>query len=151
MRHSNKWKIIAALALALTMVFPFVSCAQKQDDTVVSYEQEQDVLPPVEVSMPEYKLAYAGELEDVIVVKETQTGALSFFVKLSGGETPIFTLHFNSTEGEFVTMLPGGEDEKVPVAFAMEQIPEDLSEEDEALFYLAQESVNEIAESLKLK
>ena len=48
-------------------------------------------------------------------------------------------------------MLPDAKGNKIPVAFEMTAVPENLTEEDHRVFCYAQESVNEIVASLKLK
>lgn len=158
MEHLEKRKVRAVTAiLALLMVCLLAGCSQKTDDTVAPYQeeevQEEVILPPVEISRPEYELTYSGELKDIIIVKELteEAGGLDFFVQLSKEETRIFTLHYNTNEGEFVTVLTDHENNRIPVAFEMMAVPENLSEEDAELFYLAQDAVNEIAESLELK
>ena len=107
---------------------------------------------PVQVEMPAFTLTYSGELRDVIVLKELEgEDALEFNVKLSQVQAHIFTLQYNSTNGEFVTVLEDKAGEKIPVAFQMAELPEDLTEEDKNLFLTAQEAVNEIAASLVVK
>lgn len=126
------------------------SMLPEQEMVEVTYETQ----PPVEISMPEYTLRYSGELKDVITVKETQTAErtdLQFSVLLSRTEVPIFTLHYHSDQGEFVTVLTDVKGNKIPVAFEMNTIPENLSEEDADLFCRAQDAVNEIVDSLVLK
>ena len=150
----RKWMLLL-LATVLT-VSALAGCAGKAQAptepgyTVVGTEPATE--PPVEVKMPEYTFTYSGALKDVIVLKEVaEFSGLEFTVKLSGGEEHIFTLHYNTVEGDFVTMLEDGAGNKVPVAFLMATIPDGLSDADADVFYRAQESVNEIAESLKLK
>jgi hypothetical protein len=108
--------------------------------------------PPVQVVMPEYELTYAGYMKEYIVWEESQEkGGLCFYVKLSGGNVPLFTLLLNQAQGELVVMKVNAEGEKIPISFVMEQMPEDLSEEDKQLFATAQETVNDIIGSLTLK
>lgn len=150
----RKWMLLL-LAMVLAAA-ALAGCAGKaQTPTEPSYEvvgTEPATEPPVEVKMPDYTFTYSGALKDLIVLKEVEEfSGLEFTVKLSGGEEHIFTLHYNTVEGDFVTMLENGAGEKVPVAFQMAALPEGLSEADTELFYRAQESVNEIAQSLKLK
>ena len=150
--------------LALTMLL-LVACYQKPEsepvepDAVPPYVEEEAMtetpaktLPPVQVKMPEYELAYAGELADLVVVAEEQgTSNLVFFVKLSSGEAHIFTLRFNVVDGELVMFVTNKAGERIPVSFEMAEVPEGLNETDADAFYTAQEAVNEIAASLVLK
>lgn len=143
--------LIAMLAAVLLLT----GCSGGQAPTEPTYEMlgtEPATLPPVQISMPEYELTYSGELADVIVVKEVSNlSGLEFSVKLSQTEVHIFTLHYNTAEGDFVTVLEDAKGNKVPVAFQMATIPEALSEADAQTFYRAQDAVNEIAESLVIK
>ena len=108
--------------------------------------------PPVQVVMPQYALAYSGELADVIFWEEQETaGSLRFSVKLSGGDAALFTLLLNRSEGELVVMKENGAGEKIPVSFLMEPMPDGLSEADQQAFCLAQDQVNDIIASLTLK
>lgn len=139
--------ICVVLALLLVLM---TGCGEKNQSGDIPGGVESTTLPPVQVDMEEYELTYAGEMKDLILTRQTQEG-LTFLVKLSQGEYPIFTLRFNVLEGELVTMLTAESGEQVPVSFAMEEIPAGLSAEDELTFCLAQEQVNEIIASLKLK
>ena len=149
--------VILLLLLAGTLLMS--ACGSTVESGSVLPEQEvveevQEVLPPVEITMPEYTLSYSGELKDVIAVKEIQSEdkmGLQFSVLLSQTEEPVFTLYYHSDEGELVTVLTDEQGNKIPVAFEMNKVPENLSEEDAILFYTAQDSVNEIVESLELK
>lgn len=113
---------------------------------------EATTVPPAVVQMPEYSLAYSGEMAEHIRTQELpEQNGLRFDVVLSVGQKTIFTLLFDQMEGELVTMLDTQSGEKLPVSFLMEPIPEGLSAEDELLFCTAQEQVNEIIASITLK
>lgn len=126
-------------------------------DTIAPYLEERAALEPtplpkIEIKMPEYEMAYAGEMKDVILTETlSDANGIKFSVKLSESEAHIFTLLYNTTQGELVTVLTDSKGERIPVAFIMPNIPEGLSAEDEYLFYTAQESVNDIVSSLVLK
>lgn len=147
--------------LALLLMVSMTACANEKESesiypTDIQYEDEiltePETEPPVQVEMPDYELTYSGEMRDLIVVKRLEEqNALDFFVKLSEGEYRIFTLLYNSEEGELVTVLNDAEGNRVPVAFVMESIPDNLSEDDELTFCVAQEAVNDIVESLVIK
>ena len=108
--------------------------------------------PPVEVEMPEYTLTYSGEMADIISYEEqSEDGGLKFYVTLGTGKTPIFTLYLNRIEGELVVMKENSAGEEIPVTFLMEAVPENLSAEEETTFCMAQETVNDIINSLLLK
>lgn len=152
----------AFLAVLLLMAAVFcTACSAKQEvkNTEPPYGNYDDSLemmpetePPVQVEMPDYELAYSGSLKDVIVMSEVEgENALEFRVKLSNGEAHIFTLRYNTSEGELVTVKEDKQGNRVPVAFEMASLPEYLSEEDQNIFFEAQDAVNEIVESLVLK
>lgn len=108
--------------------------------------------PPVQVTMPDYELSYAGWMKDSIRWEELpEEGSLRFFVTLSNGEEELFTMRLNQDEGDFVIMKENTAGEKIPVAFLMTDIPEGLSAEEEQTFCLAQELVNDVVASLVLK
>ena len=131
---------------------------QESSEVVLPFVDEEELIPetepPVEVSMPEYELTYSGSLKDVIVVEELNDEdpkGLRFTVVLTESQEHIFTLYFNTDQGDLVTVLTDAEGNRIPVAFQMAAVPEGLSEEDEMTFYMAQEAVNEIVASLTLK
>lgn len=150
----------AALLMALLMLLGLTACAGQQepenteppriyDDTPMT---EPEPLPPVRIEMPHFELEYAGELNDVIVVKEQEgQNALDFFVKLSAAEEKIFTMHYDSEEGDLVEVIRDADGNPVSVAFQMTAVPEGLSEEDLQIFCTAQEAVNDIVASLVIK
>lgn len=109
---------------------------------------EPPVLPPIEVVMDDYSFDYSGERASAISTEVTNDG-MEFFAELTNEKAPIFTLVYNSQEGDIVTVLISESGERVPVAVMMFEMPEGLSEEDEQNFILAQEAVNEIVESIK--
>lgn len=151
---------VMLLALLLVFLTAFTAgCSEKEPvNTAPTYSDFGDMeelppettLPPVQIEMTDYELTYSGEFQDVILVEEKE-GALIFTVKLSKTEANIFTLLYNTDEGELVTVLEDAKGNRVPVAFQMAPLPENLSEEDEQLFCSAQEAVNEIVASLVLK
>lgn len=145
--------------LFLISILALSACSNEAKASTVMTEQKipegtSETVLPVEISMPEYTLSYSGELKNVITTKEIQNEekvGLQFSVLLSESEAPIFTLFYHSDEGELVTVLTDIQGNKIPVAFEMKTIPENLSEEDADLFYTAQDAVNEIVESLVIK
>ena len=156
-------RYLPLIAVILSAVLMAGCGAQTQevtvhDDAVLPYTEDseiieqQETLPPIQISMPEYEFSYSGELADLIVTEENpEDNGLAFRVKLSAGEATVFILHFNRTEGELVQMLDDAQGNKIPVAFEMMAIPEGLNEKDADIFYTAQDAVNEIVASLKVK
>ena len=131
----------------------------RPEDTEATYpdfgameEVSTETLPPVKIEMPDFELTYSGELENVIHVQQIESeNVLVFTVRLSNADEEIFTMRYHSDEGDLVTVLDDTQGNRVPVAFLMASVPENLSQEDEQLFYTAQEAVNEIVDSLVLK
>ncbi len=122
------------------------------ENTEPNEEMMDPTQPPVQLVMPEYELTYAGEYAQVITWEETQEEAgLQFYVELSVGKVPLFTLLLDQISGEFVEMKENAAGEKIPISFVMESQPEGLSEEDMQVFSGAQDIVNDIARSLVLK
>ena len=155
-------RVLLAVLLIVLLLISATACSAKNEtvqeeeyqtaDDVEMAQPEEELLPPVEIKMPDYELEYAGEMKDVILVKETDDGTgLAFSVQLSTGEMPIFTLRYNTDEGELVTVLENAKGERIPVAFEMAAVPDGMSDEDSNVFYAAQEAVNDIVSSLKLK
>lgn len=156
--RTTKRKSLLQLMLMLLVVLSMLltACSQaKENDTESSQAEPQvEEIPPVALTMPEYELSYSGELKDVIQVRDTETEVgpgLEFYVNLSGTDTTIFVLHYNSDQGELVSMLENDSGEQIPIAFEMAEMPAGLSDEDANTFSVAQDSVNEIISSLKLK
>lgn len=108
--------------------------------------------PPVQVTMPDYELSYAGWMKESVHWEEVpEEGSLKFFVTLSIGDAELFTMRLNQTEGDIVVMKKNGAGEQIPVAFMMTDIPEGLSAEEQQTFCVAQELVNDVVQSLILK
>lgn len=115
------------------------------------YENEPTE-PPVQVVMPEYELSYSGVMKESISWEEMpEAGGLQFYIALSNGKVPIFTMLLNQVQGEKVEMVTNSAGQQIPVTFLMEEPPAGLSDEDALRFGMAQEIVNDVANSLKLK
>lgn len=115
------------------------------------YENEPTE-PPVQVVMPEYELSYSGVMKESISWEEMpEAGGLQFYIALSNGKVPIFTMLLNQVQGEKVEMVTNSAGQQIPVTFLMEEMPAGLSDEDALRFGMAQEIVNDVAKSLVLK
>lgn len=158
---SSKWfqSLRLVFLLVLTMTFVAGCTDARPEDTEATYpdfgameEVSTETLPPVKIEMPDFELTYSGELENVIHVQQIESeNVLVFTVRLSNADEEVFTMRYHSDEGDLVTVLDDTQGNRVPVAFLMASVPENLSQEDEQLFYTAQEAVNEIVDSLVLK
>jgi hypothetical protein len=156
---SKKWMrtaLAAVLAAALALSLAACSGTDNREteptypDFGASDETMPQTQPPVQIEMPEYELTYSGEFRDLIVTEQREDG-LVFTVKLSRTEAEIFTLLYNTDEGDLVTVMEDAKGNRISVAFRMAALPENLNEQDTQLFFSAQEAVNEIVASLVLK
>ena len=153
MRKTSGKGLLSLLLAGLLLLSVPAGCAAKPpaDEPVFG---EEEKLPPVELTMPEYQLTYAGEMKDIIKTREITEGeqtGLEFYVQLSGKDVTVFVLYFDSENGEYVQFLTDEAGNRIPVAFDMAELPAGLSEADTETFYLAQESVNDMASSIKLR
>lgn len=141
---------------------------ETQDETQITAQQENSIplvtapedepyvepptVPPVQLKMPTYELTYSGEMAEIITWEElTDAVGLQFFVKVEDEKYPLFTMVLNKAEGDVVQVITNSDGESVTVAFLMEVVPENLSKENEKVFCLAQDTVNDIIDSLVLK
>lgn len=114
--------------------------------------EDEPTEPPVQVVMPEYELSYSGVMKESISWEEIpEAGGLQFYIALSDGKAPIFTMLLNQVQGEKVEMVTNAAGQQIPVTFLMEEMPAGLSDEDALRYAMAQEIVNDVANSLKLK
>lgn len=112
----------------------------------------EPTVAPVQVDMPGYEFSYAGEMAELISLEElTEESGLRFHIQLSSGKIPLFTLLLNQVQGDVVLMMKNGAGQEIPVTFIMEEVPENLSQEDNKTFCMAQDIANDIMASLKLK
>jgi len=104
--------VFIAVLLLVTALCTACSAKQEARNTeppYVNYNDSAETMPetepPVQVEMPDYELAYSGTLKDVIIMNELESeNALEFKVKLSKSEAHIFTLRYDTDEGELVTV-----------------------------------------------
>lgn len=82
----------------------------------------------------------------------TDGNAAQFVLPLADGrQLPVFTLTCASDAGDIVAMAEDSAGERIPVAFAMFPLPEELSEDEALLFYQAQEMVNDVLSTMQLR
>ncbi len=112
----------------------------------------EPTVAPVQVDMTEYEFSYAGEMAELISLEElTEENGLRFHIQLGNNKVPLFTLLWNQVQGDVVMMMENGAGQEIPVTFIMEEVPENLSQEDNKTFCMAQDIANDIMASLKLK
>ena len=155
MKHNkvNAVSRFRVITLAMLIMMLFCGCSEVPAVDVGSTTgEEQETQPPVQVTMPDYKFTYSGMMADAIAVNELEdSNNLEFTVKIGQEEFTIFILHFNAEEGDLVEFITDSKGNKVPVAFEMMPLPEELQDDDALVFYLAQEAVNDVVTSIKLK
>ena len=146
----DRFRLIALFVLIMTL---FCACSDAAaGDMEQTNGESQGTQPPVQVTMPDYEFTYSGTLADVIAINEREdANNLEFTVKIGEEEFTIFVMHFNAENGDLVEFLIDSKGNKIPVSFEMMPIPGKLRDDDALLFYHAQESVNDIVESIKLK
>ena len=133
------------------------------ETTVESTEPQQteEIVVPTEetiafvtVEIFNYEFTLNEQLAQTVSFRElADTDALDAeaYTKLGDREYTLFTIIFQSVEGDIVHMLGNAEGEKIPVAFVMNQLPEGLSDEEATEFYIAQGTVNDVMSSIKAK
>lgn len=109
---------------------------------------------PVEVETSKYRLTYSADFADIVEVREQEGESgpdLVFYARLSGSNVVVYTLHYNSDVGNLVFERADAAGNSVPFAIVTSECPLSAVDNDEMIFYMAQETLNEIAESLELK
>lgn len=178
MKNSKKsWLILAAAVLVIAIIV-IVSVSSKGNqapaeptasadaaptvETTVAPEQMvESTVAPKQTEVPElvhvetrnYELAFDGQLAEMVFYREipdTAEDDLEFYTKINEQEHAVFTLVFNSAEGDIVHMITDAEGNRIPVAFMMNTLPEGIDEEVADNFYIAQSVVNEVVASIKV-
>lgn len=114
--------------------------------------QEQGALDDAAViALADYQLAFSTQ-NTARLQMLTDGNAAQFVLPLADGrQLPVFTLTCASDAGDIVAMAEDSAGERIPVAFAMFPLPEELSEDEALLFYQAQEMVNDVLSTMQLR
>lgn len=113
--------------------------------------------PVAEISLDGYELTYDALLPETIayvVPEDTPEPDLQFTIALRGEDeppVPLFLMQIEQDVGDWVVVLTDEAGHIVPVAFAADLPPEDLSEEEAAAFAAAQQEVHVLLATLKLQ
>lgn len=165
--------VIAAIVLVLILAKPGQSpedptigattetTTETTSETTTPAQTEEIVDQTVQTTAPEtvqveilsYEFTLNTQIAEKVFCRELADTAdtdVEVYTKLGEQEYTLFTMIFNSTEGDIVHML-GDAEEKLPIAFVMNALPEGLSDEAAAEFYIAQGAVNDIMDSIKAK
>ena len=122
--------------------------------TEATVEATEETTAVVRMEILDYEFTISAQLAERISCREivdSEVLDVEVYTKLSGQEYTLFTIVFNSVEGDIVHMLDSTEGERIPVAFVMNTLPEGLSDEGASEFYIAQSAVNDVISSLKTK
>lgn len=120
--------------------------APKPDMTIV-VEQQDDVMEVTTgYCVVEYPFAFSEVIQ--VALKETETGAsLEFTASIRGQTAPLYTLWLNTEKGvPYGTVTVGGYTSKVNVET---YDPTGLTEENKVTFNAAQETINDVLQSLQ--
>lgn len=101
-----------------------------------------------------YECSYPEALSEVICVEKMEgefTGDLEFYADMADCKQRIFDLMYDDDQGDWTIEYENAAGKKIKVSFVMYKIPDGLSESDEMTFAAAQEAVNDIVSTLKLK
>ena len=152
-KKANVLSRLSVIMIVVMFVMLLAACAGEPAAAVdPTAAVEEETVAPILVTMPDYEFTYSGDMADVISINERDgSNELEFVVKTSQAEYTIFVLRINAEEGDLVEFIPDAKGNKIPVAFDMTELPEGLSDDDQFLFYQAQERVNDIVASIKLK
>lgn len=152
-----KKQVTAMLCVALSLsaaVFLTAGCQKTPEnpETEPNTTLLEPTAPPVYVQLPEYEFSYSGELAEQITLEElTDQVGIRFHITLGQKKLPLFTLLLDQVQGDTVQMIENSKGEKIPVSFVMEAIPEGLTAQEEETFCMAQDLVNDVIASIRLK
>lgn len=111
--------------------------------------------PPasVTVEMESLSLTYSGLYAEMVICTElTDTVELDFEFAIPINETvyTLFKVVVGTEDGDIVSMLNGPDGVMTPVSFYMNMLPEGMEGDDASTFYIAQDVVNEVIDTLTL-
>jgi len=123
---------------------------------VEDFSPEPEATPtPVIMETAGFSLTYSGLYAETVACKELVDTAemdFEFTVTINGTAYTIFKTTIGAEDGDIVSMLnsPDGTNTHTPVSFYMNTLPEGLEGDDASTFYIAQEVVNEVIDTLTL-
>lgn len=151
----NKVMRLAACMSVLAVLMPLSGFAEDAEtepvaDTVILEKQ-----PSMSLLIEGYELRIDGVLPGCIAIGEqkeddAQNAHAVFEVSIKGQTIPAYTLTLDSEEGDIKAVLMNEAGDILPISFQMMEVPEGLTQEDEAVFLEAQNTVNFICGALKL-
>ena len=159
MKNNKKIWLIAVAVILVIAVIAIVAVNAKKNQQVDPtnegmIEPEATEAPQlVHVETLNYELTFDAQLAEMVFYREipdTAEDDLEFYTRINEQDYAVFTLVFNSAEGDIVHMIADADGNKIPVAFMMNTLPEEIPEESADSFYIAQGVVNEVVASIKV-
>ena len=145
-----KLKNITIILAATVLLCGMAGCGSKQEAQTTGPVAYPNTQPPIsQMESGEFTFSYP-DLGAGISFQETEDG-LQMQVQLEGQSYTAFTVLYNSDVGDIVQFYENGEGQRIPVAFQMETVPEELTEEQQNQFYGPQDLVNEVIQTLQLR
>ena len=146
----RKWLVCMAVLLAVCVLL--TGCGNEKAGSKQAVNEL--VVENGKVTTNWYECAYPEAMQNTIRVDKAEgefTGDLKFYVTLPDSEHLIFDLKYNNAQGDWTIEFEKDGGEKVPVSFVMYSVPAFMSENDKTQFFMAQEVVNDIVSTMKLK
>lgn len=141
----------SAIVLAATILLcGMAGCGKKQEAQTTGPVAYPDTQPPISQMEAEAFTFSYPDLGADFSFKEQEDG-LQLQVQLNGKNYTAFTVIYNCSAGDIVQFYENGEGQRIGVAFQMATMPEGLTQEQQRQFYEAQDLVNEVIQSLKLR
>lgn len=118
----------------------------KPDMTIVVEQKDDEMVVTTGYCVVEYPFAFSEIIE--VALKETDTGAaLEFIASIRGQTAPLYTLWLNTNQGiPYGTITTNGYTASVNVET---YTPTGLTDENKVTFNAAQETINEVLQSLE--
>lgn len=117
-------------------------------------KQEEDT-PKIQILVAAYEVTYENEMPETMGFRTKDTDGvlcdIEFYSMIEGVEVSVFSLDIGNDRGDMVEFYVDSNGTTVPVAFKMYPIPENLHDTAVEEFCAAQDMVNTLAMSLKVK
>lgn len=145
-----KLKKPVILLTTTVLLCGLMGCGSKKEAQTTGPVAYPDTQPPISQMEAEAFTFSYPDLGAGFSFKEQEDG-LQLQVQLSGKNHTAFTVIYNCSAGDIVQFYENEAGERIPVAFRMATIPDGLTEQQQKQFYEAQDLVNEVIRSLKLR
>ncbi|MBE5801567.1 MAG: hypothetical protein E7319_04695 [Clostridiales bacterium] len=147
MKHKTRfWKTLFPIAAVLIMV---CSLAFAQEAPAAPQE-----IPVTEINVNGFVLMYQHLLPETVTSEnhETLPNAYQFYLTMRKGEltVPLFSLDVMDDSGDMAVVLKDEQGNYVPVSIFLAAAPQDLTQNEQEQFTVAQETARDILMTLKL-